>query len=88
MDQKMSHEDAMAAIKQILTSVNEAKGETAFDVNAVDEETDLSEIGLDSLDLISFWFELEQATGRKVPDDVYGDKEMLVIKNLADYLSE
>jgi acyl carrier protein len=51
--------------------------------------THLIESGiLDSLDSISFLFELENKTGTSIPDSVIADGQIWTVEKLADYIDE
>ena len=50
-------------------------------------ETDLIEMGLDSLDIINFLFQIEELFGISVPEEDFEDKSLKVVGNMVDYLS-
>jgi acyl carrier protein len=50
-------------------------------------ETDLLEMGLDSLDIINLLFQIEESFGVSVPEEDFEDKNLKVLGNMVDYLS-
>ena len=51
------------------------------------EETDISSLGLDSLDMINFLFSIEQESGVKMPDEAISNGKIRTIKCLIDYIN-
>lgn len=49
-------------------------------------DTNINDIGLDSLDIINFLFSIEEATGVKVPDQAIADEGLETISQFADYV--
>lgn len=80
--EKMSKEEIMNSIKQALeNAVGEAKDFT--------EATDLIEDDVvDSLDSALFLVELEKEVGFQIPQADVNDKELMLVGNLVNYLTE
>jgi acyl carrier protein len=57
-------------------------------LEAISESTALSEVGLDSLDIINFLFMLEGETGVKVPDAAFVEQPIETLGQLAEYIKK
>ena len=53
---------------------------------ALESGTKLSEMGLDSLDVINFLFSLEEAVGVKIPDEAISDDGLQTLADIAVYV--
>ena len=55
--------------------------------DVVTTETTIADLGLDSLDTISFLFGLEQACGVKIPDEAFSSGEIKTLGALLDFIN-
>ena len=55
--------------------------------DAVTTDTTIDDLGLDSLDTISFLFGLEQACGVKIPDEVFSSGQIKTLGALLDFIN-
>lgn len=75
--------------EEALAKINEAILSAVDDAEPVSIEQDLKEDDvLDSLDMISFLFELEESTGLKFPEGDLDDHGLYKISNLINYICE
>ena len=51
-------------------------------------ESSLTDLGLDSLDIINVLFTLEERTGVKIPDEAIADEELDTIAQFAIYIDQ
>ena len=49
--------------------------------------SDINEIGLDSLDVINFLYSLEEETGVKIPDETIQTEDLRTLTSLAAYVA-
>ena len=54
----------------------------------ISESTPLLEIGLDSLDMISFLFSIEEQTSVKIPDDMLTQNQIPSVAELLAFVNE
>jgi acyl carrier protein len=58
-----------------------------YNIDAVlDSETNIQDAGMDSLDIVSFLFNIEKKYNVKIPDEELEKREMLIIKNIVSYV--
>lgn len=60
--------------------------EKSLDAVAPTEATAIEDLGLDSLDLINFFFAVEEAMKVKIPDSILADGEIVTIADLARFV--
>lgn len=53
----------------------------------VTTQTDLLELGLDSLDIINLLFQIEESFGVAVPEEDFEAQSLKVVGNMVEYLS-
>lgn len=53
----------------------------------LEEKTNLKDAGLDSLDIVSLLFAIEEKFGIKVPDEDIEGKDLLLVENLVSFVS-
>ena len=51
-------------------------------------DSDLNELGLDSLDVINFLFTVEQETGVSIPDEILAEGNMNSLADFAAYVDQ
>lgn len=85
MSSQLSSEQIIAKVKAVIKDATKDQGDT-INFDNVTESTDVRTLGLDSLDMISYRFNLDQALGVDISDDDFEEKELTVIKNLIEYV--
>ncbi len=53
---------------------------------ALDSETNIQDAGMDSLDIVSFLFNIEKEYNIRIPDEELSKPEIYLIKNIASYI--
>ena len=61
------------------------KDEYDIDV-ALDGETNIQDAGLDSLDIVSFLFNIEKKYNVRIPNEELENREMFIINNIVSYI--
>ena len=70
-----------------LHKITQVLRETAGFDGDIFEETELTSLGLDSLDTINFFFDVEQESGVKIPDEAIINGKIKTIKCLIEYIN-
>ena len=76
-------EIAMMDILELEKILNQETGYT----DLVTTEKTISDLGLDSLDTISFLFGLEQACGVKIPDEALSSGQIQTLGSLLEFVN-
>lgn len=53
---------------------------------ALTPETEMSELGIDSVDLIGFLYSIEEKTQVKIPDEALGTDQLATLGSFANYI--
>lgn len=62
------------------------KNHRPMDMKAITFDTDVNDIGLDSLDIIGFRFNLDQTFNIEISDDDYEEHNLVKLGNLVRYI--
>jgi len=62
------------------------KEEYNIDV-ALDSETNIQDAGMDSLDIVSFLFNIEKKYNIRIPNEELSNPDIYIIKNIASYIT-
>ena len=76
----MTKDEALAKIQEALTAAVDDDVEAQAGQHLVDEDI------LDSLDVISFLFELEETTGLKFPETIVEEEGLMNVDKLCEYI--
>lgn len=79
-------EESIAAL--IVEKLRALKGVDLSDASDLRELDLISDIGLDSLDIVSLLLELEDALGINLPDDQLDDRRLHIVGNLIGFIYE
>ena len=83
---EVSHNDILAVLR---SEISEIKGETVDVTDTAFREMHMVEdLGLDSLDMMSILFEVEQQYDLKIPEPDIDDKNLAKIGNMVDYVAQ
>lgn len=74
-----------STIDIIIVTLKEKLGDK---LPVVTPDSDINELGLDSLDIINFLFSVEEKTGVKVPDEDINAHGLRALKDFARYIDE
>jgi len=88
MGTKLGEKEIFETLKSILKKAQEDEHSEKIDVESIGEKDDLRLLGMDSLDVITFRFALDEAFDIEIPDEDFEDKELTNIKNLIGYLKD
>jgi acyl carrier protein len=77
----VGRDDILLRLAEMINANTDYKGEINLD-------TDLKAVGLDSLDVINYLFNIEEAYGIQVPEEDYEDKNLKVMGNMVEYLAD
>lgn len=78
-DESMTSEDVFKKVRNIIIEIKPGLN--------ISENTHLrKDLELDSLDLISFFFELEKVFDIKIPESDIQDSELFLIANIIQYI--
>ncbi len=75
----------MSDTSELIIQVVQEKHALSVPVTA---ESSLTDLGLDSLDIINILFTLEEKTGVKIPDEAIAEEELDTITEFAAYIDQ
>lgn len=82
---KYAKDDLYGILAEIINSND--KNNFAFKFSDIKGKNLSTDIGLDSLDIMAFLFDVEEKFGVKLPDEDFDELGLMNIDNLVDYLT-
>ncbi|MBU0764110.1 MAG: hypothetical protein KJ607_04665 [Bacteroidetes bacterium] len=82
---KYGKDDLYGILAEIINSND--KNNFAFEFSDIKGKNLSTDIGLDSLDIMAFLFDVEEKFGVKLPDEDFDELGLMNIDNLVDYLT-
>ena len=83
----MDKNEIFIKIKDVLKEKMLEDNFSKVDVGKITEQTDLRQMGIDSLDIISFRFAIDEVFTLEIPDEDYESNDLSILGNLAGYIS-
>ena len=84
----MTKNGHMQLIEEFIDAISEIRGDPLKVPNTDVAGLRLSrDLGLDSLDIINFLFQIEERHGLKIPEQDFSGKDLEVLGNLATYVA-
>ena len=84
----MDKNEIFIKIKDVLKEKMFEDNFSKVDVGEITEQTDLRQMEIDSLDIISFRFAIDEVFTLEIPDEDYESNDLSILGNLAGYVSK